>query len=70
MGRLCLTRAGFGTTPLGILRGVALRGREHGLRARLAVVEPEGDLARLPTPALISVGLHSDAPPDVAQEME
>jgi predicted double-glycine peptidase len=70
MGQLCLTRAGFGTTPLGILRGVAVRGREHGLHARLATVKPEGDLARLPTPAIISVGLHGDAPPDVAQEME
>ena len=34
MARLCLTRAGQGTTPLGLYRGLALKAREHRLVPR------------------------------------
>lgn len=69
MARLCLTREGFGTAPLGTMRGVAIRGREKGLHARLVRTRP-GELDRMVTPCIVSVGLRPGAPREVSAEME
>ena len=69
MARLCLTRDGFGTTPLGIFRGVSIRPRKAGLRRGWCTRIPEGHFGGH-HPCLVSVGLHPAAPPEVAQELE
>jgi hypothetical protein len=68
MGRLCLTRAGYGTPALGLARGLALKGRARGLRPRLAFARP-ADLYRLGGPSVISIGVSRTAPAEIIERM-
>jgi hypothetical protein len=69
MARLCLTRQGKGTSPLGLFRGVALKARAHGASPRLEMPGDLRRLSRLPLPAVISVGVATNAPVEVQERM-
>ena len=70
MARLCLTRAGHGTPPLGLYRGVATRARGAGLHPRLFILPDWSRLGTLPTPSILSIGLKRGAPGEITQRME
>ena len=70
MARLCLTRAGKGTTPLGLFHGLAVKARERSLRPKLIVVGRPDRLRELKGPVIIGVGLRAGAPAEVAERME
>ncbi len=69
MADLCLTRAGIGTAPLGMKRGLTLKGADKGLAPRLVSPGSVARLAELDTPAILSVGLKRSAPEVIVQEM-
>src|SRR5262249_50882540 len=70
MAALCLTRERFGTTPLGLYRGLTLKSRPHELSVRVVHCNSVVDLARLARRSIITVGLNHDSPPDVVARME
>lgn len=76
MAILSLTRQGYGTPTLGLFRGLALKGRERGLRVEFLNLEHRDGrtavaaLAGLQAPSIISVGMPSDAPPEVRYRLE
>ena len=57
MARLCLTRRGLGTPPLGLWRGLALKSRARGWRPEYRRLNGWRELATLSGPAIASVGL-------------
>lgn len=69
MAALCLTREGYGTSPLGLYRGLAIKCGAHGLRPQLARAGTARGVHALKGPAIVSIGLERDAPDDVAQKM-
>lgn len=69
MAALCLTRAGLGTPPLGLYRGVAIKARTAGRRATLARPGSAAALARLGRPAILGIALRPDAPAEIRRKM-
>ena len=69
MACLCLTRAGKGTTPLGLFHGLAVKAGPGGLRPRLIQIGAPNRLRLLKAPAIIGVGLRADTPAPVAARM-
>jgi hypothetical protein len=70
MAGLCLTRAGQGTTPLGLYRGLALKVRPHGLRPVSITARTASGRPALAAPAIVSIGLSRLAPRSVVERME
>lgn len=70
MAALCLTRAGHGTTPLGLFRGLSLKCRPHGLRPALVRASSVARLHDLKGSGVISVGLDVFAPAATARKLE
>lgn len=68
MAELCLTRAGSGTRPAGIFRGLAVKGASEGLRPQVVTLRPE-EFHKLGKPAIIAVGLRPGTPPPIAARM-
>ena len=69
MARLCLTRAGQGTTPLGLYRGLALKARKRGMVAALITARTASGRPALTTPAIVSIGLSRLAPQPVVARL-
>jgi hypothetical protein len=70
MAQLCTTREGIGTPSLGLYRGLALKATGRRLHATTTFWKDLQDLRGFPTPCIISVGLQSGAPSEVAGRME
>jgi hypothetical protein len=69
MAELCLTRRGFGTTPLGLYRGLTLKAAAKGLRPVPILANDVAELGRRNQPAITTVGLQRGAPPEVEAKM-
>lgn len=69
MAALCLTRAGLGTTSLGIYRGLSLAAAPYGLKPRMVHIASLADLKHAPYPCLVSVGLKPGSSPAVQERM-
>ncbi len=69
MAALCLTRAGLGTPPLGLCRGVAIKARTAGRRATLARPGSAAALARRGRPAILGIAIRPDVPADIRRKM-
>jgi hypothetical protein len=69
MADLCLTRAGAGTTPLGLFRGISLKAIDKRLRPAPVFVREVADLSRLGGACITTVGLRNGAPPEVEERM-
>lgn len=69
LATLCLTRAGHGTLPLGLFRGVTLATRGHGLRPHVLRLQGPAEFGKLGGPAIIRVGLLPGAPPQIVEKM-
>ena len=61
MARLCLTREGYGSPPLGLFRGLARKAQSANLRPRFRVLDDWRDLGGLGGPSIISVGVARNA---------
>lgn len=70
MATLCLTRAGHGTTPLGLFRGLALKARAVGLKPELVRASTAAGLHGLAGPGVVSVGLDARTPAEMAKRLE
>jgi hypothetical protein len=70
MAAACLTRAGKGTSPLGLYRGLALKAGPHGLQPRLIQVGGAERLRDLRQPAILNVGLKADTPYETANRLQ
>lgn len=70
MAELCLTRTGHGTVPLGLYRGLWLKGASGGLHPELQTLRGISDMSRRSIPCIISVGLRSDAPVAISTKMQ
>lgn len=72
MAQLCLTRDGMGTPTLGLFRGVAMKAKSRGFHPQMRAVPVGewGQVAKLPLPAIISVGLRGWASPELRKELE
>jgi hypothetical protein len=69
MARVCLTRAGAGTPPAGLYRGLAIEGAKKGLHPVLVNLKPD-EFYKLGGPAIIAVSLKPGTPPKIAARME
>ncbi len=69
MAELCLTRRNIGTSPLGLMRGLAIMGAARKLQPRVVDVRHLRGLAALGRPAILSVGLRTGTPPRIAQRL-
>jgi hypothetical protein len=69
MAALCVTRAGHGTPPLGLYRGLSIKAAGRGKSPRLVMARSPGELAGLGGPAIVSIGLAGNAPAAVAARM-
>ena len=69
MADLCLTRAGQGTSPLGLYRGLTLKAASWGFRPRLLVLGGPKGLRKSACPCILSVGLKSGCPPAINDRM-
>ena len=69
MAALCLTRAGKGTSRVGIMRGLIKKSAPYGWHVRNITCTP-ADLHGLSGPALIAVGLSPTAPSALAAKMK
>lgn len=67
MAALCLTRQHKGTTPLGLYRGLALKGAQRRCTPREFKVSSP---AQLRTPCIIEVGLARNVSPNIAGRMK
>lgn len=70
MARLCLTRAGIGTSPLGLFRGLAIKAAPQGLQPKLVQFKQPEQLRLLKRPAIINVGLKANLSPAMTAKME
>ena len=70
MAELCLTRAGQGTPPLGLYRGLVIKAASYGMRPRVLHFEQAEDLRSLKSAAVINVGLKADIPPEMLAKMQ
>jgi hypothetical protein len=70
MAALCLTRAGKGTCAPGLYRGLALKAATQQLRPQVVSPSQPEALRSLHQPAIITVGLKSNTPPNIAAKME
>lgn len=70
MARLCLTRLKQGTPPLGLFRGLAVKGREKGLHPQFVFLSSPAGFYALHRAAIIAVGVKASAPRDVKLKME
>lgn len=70
MAALCLTRAGHGTTPLGLFRGLALKARASGLRPELVRANTAAGLHALAGPGVVSIGLDARTPAAMAERLQ
>jgi hypothetical protein len=68
MAALCLTRAGKGTSALGLMRGLMRKATSHGWQLRLITCTPM-HLHSLDGPALLAVGLSPTSPAALADKM-
>ncbi|MGV3721289.1 MAG: hypothetical protein ACO1SX_10315 [Actinomycetota bacterium] len=69
MASLCVTRAGYGTSPLGLYRGLAVKCRSRGLRPKLTRPGTSAGVGALGRPSIVSIGLELNAPAKVAEKM-
>jgi len=70
MAALCITRTGYGTSPLGLYRGLALKCRGHGLRPVLRRPGTSAGVSALGGPSIVSVGLEHNASQEVREKMD
>jgi hypothetical protein len=70
MARLCLTRKGHGTVPLGLFRGLWLKTVGAGMAPRVVFPRTPVGLNALGRPAILSIGLSGSAPPEIAERLE
>jgi len=68
MAALCLSRAGKGTSELGLLRGLVQKSAPNGWRVRMINSTP-AELHLLAGPALLAVGLSRTAPKKIVEKM-
>jgi hypothetical protein len=69
MAQLCVTRAGYGTSPLGLYRGLAMKCRGRRLHPDLARAGTSAGVGVLGRPSIVSIGLELNAPEAVAKKM-
>jgi hypothetical protein len=70
MAELCLTRAGKGTPPAGLYRGIATKAAMYGLRPQVLRLSQPEELRSLRGTAIINVGLKADTPSNIAAKMQ
>jgi hypothetical protein len=70
MARLCLTRAGFGTPPLGLARGLAIRAANRGLAPELVTFRSPMELAAFDSWCIIGIGIEPGQPREVVERLQ
>lgn len=68
MAKVCLTRAGAGTPPAGLYRGLCIEGARKGLHPVLVNLKPS-EFHNLGGPAIIAVGLRRGTPEKIAARL-